>query len=94
MNKFILLGAALLIAGTASWTAQAKDGHSAASKHRRIMSSHARYEGSDPGMVYRGFGIGPGSYGYRAPYGYSAPYGYGGGSYGGDDNAEGRTSGG
>lgn len=90
MNKFILLGAALLIAGTASWTAQAKDGHSAASKHRRIMSSHARYEGSAPVTVYRGFGAGPGS----GSYGYSAPYGYGGGSYGGDDNAEGRTSGG
>ena len=88
MNKFILLGAALLIASTANWTAQAKDGHSAASKHRRIMSSHARYEGSDPGMVYRGFRVGPGSYGY------SAPYGYGGGSYGGSDDAEGRTSGG
>lgn len=88
MKKFILLGAALLIIGSASWTAQAKDEHRAASKHRRIMSSHARYEGGDPGMVYRGLGTGSG------PYGYSAPYGYGGGSYGGDDNAEGRTSGG
>lgn len=88
MNKFILLGAALLIAGTASETVQAKDGQNSASKHRRIMSSHARYEESTPAPVYRGFGVGPGSYGY------SAPYGYGGGSYGGDDNAEGRTSGG
>jgi hypothetical protein len=84
MKKLILFATALAIAsGTGAY---AKSEHSA-SKHRRLMSSHARMQVVEPGITYRSF----------PPVMIAPPYGYYGGGNGGyrmdDPEAEGRTSG-
>jgi len=95
MNKLILFAAALMLVGQASANAQSRDRHGehgAISKHRRVMSAHARWQGYEPGINYRTRGL-P-SIMTVPSYGYGG-YGYGG--YGGHDeydNANGRTNGG
>jgi hypothetical protein len=50
MNKFILLTAALLVAGQASAYAQ---GDHTSRHHRRLMSAHAQWRGHEGGIYYR-----------------------------------------
>jgi hypothetical protein len=86
MKKVILLATALMMANGASAYAQ---GEHSASKHRRLMNSHARMQyAPEPGITYRSF----------PPAMIAPPYGYYGGGDGGygrmdDPSAEGRTSG-
>jgi hypothetical protein len=89
MKKLILFTAALFVAGQASAYAQSGEHGATGKHHRRMMSSHAHWQGEDPGMTYRapGFPLMVPSYGYGG-------YGYGGYGRLDDPEAEGRTSGG
>jgi hypothetical protein len=85
MNKLVLFTAALLVAGQASAYAESRD--HASKHHKRMMSAHARYQGREEGVNYRSREF--------APEMFAPSYGsYGGGSYGDEPSAEGRTSGG